>query len=153
MKRTLRSQQSTRGASFIELLMAGLILTIGLMALVQIWTFSFRVTTNSDDLSNGYTLGSQRMESIRVQGFASAPEGATTLYYDGNQNAVAENSASKRYRVTTTIVSDFVSSGTAGQSGAVPADNALRTVTIAVTRLVDSYALYSTSTYLVKEGV
>lgn len=135
----------------MELMIAGMLLSIGLMAVVGLWEFSFRVTANTDDMGVAYNLGRQAMESVKVSGFTSAAEGSTTAYYDGTQATVSASSA--RYSVTTNIVSDTVSSGTAGVAGAVPSDTALRTVTITVTLYSTSQTLYQTNTYLAKGGV
>lgn len=156
MKIPVKRRQSEHGGSFVELMVAGLLLSIGLMAIVNLWTFSFRVTTNTDDIGIGYQLGRQAMERVKMSGFSSASEGSTTNYYTGDQALTTSSSSTRRYAVTTNIVSDQVTSGTPGVAGAVPADGALRTVTITV-QLIEGgqvvRTLYQTTTYLVRAGI
>jgi len=126
------------------------------MAIANLWTFSFRVTTNTDDITIGYQLGRQAMERVKMAGFSAASEGSSTNYYTGDQVLTSSTSPTRRYAVTTNIVSDQVTSGTSGVAGAVPADGALRTVTITV-QLIEGgqvvRTLYQTSTYLAKAGI
>ena len=141
-----------RGITFVELLVAGLILAIGFMGIVQVWVYSFTVTTSSDDSSIAYNLGRQAIERTKTSGFASAPEGTVTAYYSGNQESQGSASTS-RYTVTTSIVSDLMQSGTAGQTGGVPSSYALRNVTVTVTLTSGGSTLYRTSTYLCRAGI
>lgn len=145
-------RQLQHGGSYVEILVAGLLLSIGVMAIVNVWRFSFVVTTRNDEMSVAYILGRRAMENVKIAGFSSAAEGSTTLYYDGLQNQVASSSSSARYAVTTSVVSDIVKSGTSGVAGAVPANTALRTVTIVVSR-VGGGELYRTTTYLARAGI
>jgi Tfp pilus assembly protein PilV len=133
------------------LLVAGLLLSIGLMAIVQTWTYSFFVTASSDDSTVAYNLGRQAIERTKTSGFDAAPEGVVNVYYNGNQTQTS--SSISRYTVRTTIVSDIVKSGTAGATGAVPDPYALRSVTTRVTLTTGGSVLYQTSTYLCRAGI
>lgn len=141
-----------RGAALIELMVASLLLTIGIMALVNMWVFSMRLTIQTDDKAIAYNLGRQAMERVKMAGFTNAAEGTSTTYYNGNQVQQA-GAGTARFSVTTSVVSDSVKSGTAGQAGAVPADAALRTVTITVRLVNGGTTQYTTSTYLVRAGI
>ena len=147
----LNTKRSRRGITFVELLVAGLLLSIGLMAIVQTWTYSFFVTASSDDSAIAYNLGRQAIERTKTSGFDAAPEGTSNVYYNGNQTQTS--SSNSRYTVRTTIVSDIVKSGTAGQAGAVPDAYALRSVSIRVSLTSGGSVLYQTSTYLCRAGI
>ncbi|MCC6730691.1 MAG: prepilin-type N-terminal cleavage/methylation domain-containing protein [Chthonomonadales bacterium] len=153
MKTKRRRRQSLRGFTFVELMVAAVLLGIGLMAVVGLWRFSFEVSVQTDDMGAAYLLGRRAMEAVKMTGFADTAEGAATLYYSGAQAQVAQGSGSERYRVITQVVSDAVSSGTAGVAGAVPADGALRTVTISVALVSSGETLYQTRTHLARAGV
>ncbi|MCL5283866.1 MAG: prepilin-type N-terminal cleavage/methylation domain-containing protein [Armatimonadetes bacterium] len=141
------------GFTFIELMVAAVVMTIGLMGLINLWIFSFQVTTNTDYTGISYNLGRQAVERTKMLGFANAPEGTSTTYYDGDQNQVGSGSGSAVYKVTTSIVSDSVQSGSPGQPGAVPSDTALRTVTVTVTVISTGKVVYQTNTYLARGGI
>lgn len=151
-RRTLFVRRS-RGAGLIELLVASLLLSIGLMGLVNTWLFSFRVTQNTDDKGIAYNLARQTIEHVKMTGFSSTGEGAATSYFDGNQVATTSSSSAVRYKVTTSVVSDIIQSGTAGVSGAVPGQEALRTVTVMVQTVSPAQTLFTTKTYLVRAGI
>lgn len=149
MKIRGKRRKSEHGGTFVEIMIAGLLLSIGMMALVNVWLFAFRVTTNTDDKVIAYNLGRQAMERVKMAGFSSAAEGTTIQYFTGDQ---AQVTSGYRFKVTTYIVSDQVSSGTPGTAGAVPADSALRTVTVTVQLHPTNETLYQSSTYLVRAG-
>jgi len=151
MKIRGKRRQSEYGGTFVEIMVAGVLLSIGLMGLVNVWLFSFRVTTNTDDKVIAYNLGRQAMERVKMAGFTSAAEGSSDEYYTGDQ-VLTPSGGTWRFRVTTNIVSDQVKSGTPGVAGAVPADTALRTVTITVRLVGTAEILYQTTTYLVRAG-
>lgn len=143
-------RKSRRASTYIEALVAGLLLAVGMMALVNVWAFSLRVTVNTDDESIAYNLGRFALERVKQSGFAT-PEGTSATYYDDNQNVVSQ--AAARFQVTTGVVSDLVKSGTPGQSGAVPANGALRTVTVTVDYASGGGTLFQENTYLARGGI
>lgn len=151
--KTHRNKRTAQGITLVELLIASLLLAIGLMGLINAWIFSYNITTSSDDLGVAYNLGRYAMEQVKMNGFSGQPEGTVTKYYDGSETQVAQTSPSNRYTVTVSVVSDAVKSGTAGQAGAVPADNALRTVNVTVKLSGTNTILYQTGTYLVRAGI
>lgn len=151
MKTAYTRRQSFRGTTLVELLMAGLLLSIGMMGLVGTWVFSFRVTANTDDMAIAYNLGRAAVEDIKRYGFPNAPEGTTTTYYNGNQSSVSQDSS--RFTVVSSLVSAAVKSGSSGVSGAVPADSTIRTVTVTVTLTSTGASLYTTTTYMVRAGI
>ena len=142
-----------RGAGLIELLVASLLLCIGIMGVVNTWAFSFRVTQNTDDKGIAYSLARQAVERIKMTGFYNTAEGSSVSYYNLNQASVSSSSTSAYFKVTTSVVSDSVQSGTAGVSGAVPANEALRQVTVTVQNNSTGSTVFSTKAYLVRAGI
>jgi len=149
----IAGRPNQRGFTFVELLVAAMLMSISLMALVNIWAFSYRMTADNDDRGIAYNIGRITIETVKVAGFTNAVEGSTTTYYDAYEAVRATAASPARFRVVTSIVSSAVKSGTIGAAGAVPADTAYRTVTITVTRLTDSKTLYTTGSYLVRAGI
>ncbi len=147
-----RRRRCQAGISIVELLVAGLLLSMGLAACVKLWMFSYLVTTDTDKVGISYNLGRQALEQVRASGFTGASEGATIAYYSGAP-ALVGSSTGAAYKVTTTIVSTAVSSGTAGSTGAVPSSSALRTVNVSVQDVSNTTTLYSTHTYLTRGGI
>ena len=151
-RRGRRSRRS-RGAGLVELMVASLLLVIGIMGLVNTWAFSFRVTRNTDDKGIAYSIARQLVERIKMSGFTSTAEGTTTAYYTPNQAATSSTSTTAYFKVTTSVVSDMIQTGTAGVVGAVPKPEALRTVTVTVQTLSPLTTVHTTRTYLVRAGI
>jgi Tfp pilus assembly protein PilV len=153
MKYRNRYFRRRRGSSFIEVMVAGIIISIGVMALVSMWSFSYRMTMKSEDTGMSYVLARQATEAARIQGFTSAAEGTATTYYSGGFSVVSGDSASARYKVVTSVTSSAVSSGTIGQAGAVPATTAIRTVSVTVSLKSTNEVMHRMATYLVSGGI
>ena len=152
--RMAKSPRSHRGSTFFEVLIAALILGIGLAATVSLWSFSYRITGQASDKSQGYSLARQTMEQIRETGFFNTPEADIASpnihYFDGTCTNVDSTPTKAKYKVTSSVVSDLLVSGV---SPAKPANGALRTVTVNVTLAADGTSVYSTSTYLARAGI
>jgi Tfp pilus assembly protein PilV len=146
-------RKSERGFSYVEILVSALLMSIGLMGLLNTWLFSFRISMNTDDSAIAYSLGRFSLERVKMTGFVASEEGTTNSYYSGNEVATTAGSATCRYKVTRTLTSSAVTAGTIGVSGAVPADNALRTLVVTVRMYSTNAILYSTTTYLARAGV
>jgi len=123
------------------------------MGVVNTWAFSFRVTQNTDDKGIAYSLARQAVERIKMTGFTNTAEGTTVSYYNLNQAAASSGTTQAYFKVTTSVVSDLIQSGTAGVSGAVPTNEALRMVTVTVQNASTSTTLFSTKAYLVRAGI
>ena len=145
-------RRTRRGITFVELLVAALLMSIGVMGLVGTWAFSYRVTEKTDSVGMSYNVGRMVLEQYKLMGF-SAPEGPAAFYYNGDGQGVSSTSSARRYRVDVQITSDVVNSGTAGQSGAVPNQYALRDLTINVIYLPSGETLWQTHTRRVKAGI
>ncbi len=135
------------------MLVAGLLLTIGVMALFQVWAFSYHVSANTYKDAIAYNMGRLAVEQVKSQGFPNAPEGTVDVYFDAAENVVPSTSAKAMYHVTTSIVSDKVTGGTPGQAGAVPDNAANRSVDVTVRDTATGSTLYSTHTRLVRGGI
>ena len=146
-------RKSESGFSYVEILVSALLMSIGLMGLLNTWLFSYNITTNTDDSAISYSLGRYALERVKMIGFQSATEGTSNLYYSGNEASVSAGSSTCRYTVNTSVTSDMVQSGTIGVAGAVPKDNAIRTVVITVKMYSTNAVLYRTTTYLARAGV
>lgn len=151
MKQPMSRRQCRRGMALVEVLIAGFILSIALMGMCSLWSFTQVLTIRTDDTGIAYNLGRQAVEQVKMAGFAGAPEGTAVTYFDGNQATSTQQAA--RFRVTCSITSNLVKSGTSGAAGAVPADNALRTVSVTVTQLPTGQVAYQTQTFLVRAGI
>jgi Tfp pilus assembly protein PilV len=144
MKLPGKRRQSRRGTSFIEVMVAGLLLSIGIMALVQVWAFSYRVTVNTDDKTLSYNLGRRAMEEVKKNFLVARYDpanmlGTTTAYYSGTGEKLTGASGAQ-YSVTTAVVTD----------GATPP---LYTASVKVNVISTGAVQYSTGTYLVKQGI
>jgi|YelNatPaOPRAMG01_1025707.scaffolds.fasta_scaffold24186_3 Tfp pilus assembly protein PilV len=144
MKTPVNRRKLRQGGTYVEVLVAGALFSIGLMALMNIWLYSFRQTISTDELSVAYNLGGQAMERAKMAGFYNLVEGSTTNYYDGNQNLTQQGASNAVYYVTTTVTSNPPGHPL----------NALLTVTINV-GLVSSpgSTLYTSSEYMVRGGI
>ena len=148
----IKRRRTRRAITFVELLVSALLMSIGVMGLVGTWAFSYRVTENTDNVGMAYNVGRMVLEQVKLQGFA-APEGSQSYYFTGNAAGCKSYDAVCRYVVTSLITSDAVTSGTPGQAGAVPAQNALRTVQLTVRRKDNNATLWTTQTRLVRAGI
>ena len=146
-----KGRRARRGLSYVEVLMSGLILSIGVMGLVGMWSFAFNMTVRTDQMGVAYALSRQALESIKAEYVRNVKANPAydpasmvrdlTTYYDGNQTAVSEGSPNKQYAVRTVIAM--------AQSG----NPALYGATVTVRRVQDNQVLYSSNTYLVKAGI
>jgi len=147
-----------RGVTYIEVMVAALILAVSLCAMASMWYFSFNMSGNTDSKGVAYAIGRHALEEVKENGFRYAAEGTTTLYYDnsgGGESTTQQNSSF--YQVTVVVTSDKLSTSDSGAS--VPADDALRSVVVTVTLLQAQGSMptgtvvYTTGTYLARSGV
>jgi Tfp pilus assembly protein PilV len=143
-----------RGTSFIEVLVAACVFASCLSAMVGMWYFSYGITSKTIDRAVAYNLERQKMETIKQTGFYNTPEYLSASpdvhYYDGNATNLDNTPTSARFKVTTTVVSDLI---VTGSSPVAPADNALRTVTITVTLVNGGTTLCQAKSYLARAGI
>lgn len=148
------ARRISRGLSLLEVLVAMLVVGVTAASLVSMWYFGYNVASDADDVTMAYNLARENLESIKETGFyntAEAPASSPVIYYyDPTGASQAAGSSSRRYEVTITVVSDKTQSGS---SPVQPAADALRTVTITVTRITDSSTLCTLTSYLARNGV
>lgn len=136
----------------IEALVASLIMSTCVAAIVSAFSFSSNMTSLAADTGVAYNLARQTMEAVKQTGFANTAEASvaspTATYYDGSMNSVASASLA-RYKVTLSVVS---SATIAGSNPVKPATTALRTVTIIVTLQASGVQLSRMDSYLVNNG-
>ena len=140
--------------SFIEVLVAALILVSCLAAVCSTIIFTYKMSAQTVDKALAYNLARRQMETIKETGFyntaellSSAPQ---TDYYDGNFTLMNNTPTVARYKVVTTVTSDFIVSAS---SPIRPADNALRDVRITVYQNGTTTVLYQLATYLCRDGI
>ena len=144
MKIRGKHRKLERGSIFLEMLVAGLLMSIGIMAMMNVWLFSYRVTQNTDDIAISYNLGRQSMEQAKMQGFYNLAEGNSTTYYNGTQVLVDSTSGDARFKLTRVVSSN----------PAWPNDASVRTITVTVAlKSTPATPLYATSTFLVRAGI
>lgn len=141
----LRNSSGQKGTTLIEVLIAGLILAVGIMGVVNLWAVSFRLTLNTTDIGIAYNLGRQAVERTKQSGFRGAHEGTIVTYYTAT-GEIAPSRDQSRYVVTITVQSDPVENGS-------PGPNSVRIVRATVTLRVTGDLLYATATYLVRGGI
>ena len=139
-----------RGFSMIEVLVAALIVSVSLAAMISTWYVSMNMTTATSDQGIAYNLARQTIEQIKGTGFsntAEAPAGTPVIhYYDGSEVNKDSTPSAARYKVSTTVVSSALVSGS-------PDPFALRTVTVTVTLYPAGTVLCQCATSLTRGGI
>ena len=140
--------------ALMEVLVAALIVGSSLAALVSAWRFSYFLTIRTDDKGIAYSLARQTVETVKQTGFTNTAEitvaAPVVHYFNAQEQNLDAAPASARYKVSLSVVSDALVSGS---SPATPTPDALRTVTVTVTLLQTGETLYQTSAYLARAGV
>jgi len=141
-----RNRRCLRGVTYIEVLIASLVVSLSLAAMSSLWYVSYRISAKTDGQGVSYSIGRHALEEIKQTGFANTSEGTTTRYYNKAGSESAIQTPDSVYSATTSVTSDQL---IAGQ----PANSALRTVAITVTQISGNQVLYSTTTYLARAGI
>jgi prepilin-type N-terminal cleavage/methylation domain-containing protein len=143
-----------RGVTLIEILVASLIVSVCVASLTSLWSFSYTLTTRTYDQDAAYALARNTLEAIKQTGFtytAEAPTNAPVVhYYKADMTPTDNNTAAARYKVSASVVSDLIVSGS---NPVQPANNALRTVTVTVALYPGGQTIYQSGTYLVRAGI
>ena len=143
VSRSWTQTQRRSGFTIIEALVAVLITSMSVAALVSLWNFAFRITTRADNQGVAYSIGRHSLEQIKQSGFDFAPEGASTVYCDAQGNEHQARQAGDAFQITTNVASQ----------GPYPSYDATRTVTLTVVLLTTGEQLYQSGTLLVKAGI
>ena len=93
------------GFTLIEVLVAIVILTVGLLGMASMTGVIIRGNKLSNDLTTATTLAQDKMEDIRRLGYSGTPTSDTTV--TENYNSISDYAAYKRVTVT-----DVYTSGT-----------------------------------------
>jgi len=153
-----------RGVHLAEVLVASLILSVSLAAIVSMFVFGFKITQRSDDTSIAYNISRQELERIRSEGFKNTIivrdsggavtsrglDGTETLYF-GSTGTKLVDSTGAAYSMSITVTSDKLDTVSGG--GQRPSDDSLRTVIVTVTRLSDNTVVHREGTCLSRSGV
>ncbi len=134
-----------RGLTFIELLVALIILGVALAGLLSLWSFGLRVTGHSQDLGVAYNVARQEIERAKGLSFVFLPEATWTTGYDSLGSPT-----------TTEVPPHFVATVTVHT---IPDENGelntgcLRQVDVTVSARDRDETLFATRTYLTRGGV
>ena len=142
------------GLSYVEVLVASAICVLCMSIMIQLWSFSVLLTVQTTDNAVACDLARQTVEALRETGFTQTPEATASAplvhYFDINTRNMDSTPTAARYKVTTTVVSDYL---VPMSNPATPSGNALRTVTTTVTLVSTAVTLTTMTTYLTREGI
>jgi len=136
------------GISYLETLIAAMLLVITLGAVLSQYVFSYSLTSTTADMGAAYSAGRDAIERVRSQGFYNATEGTTYSYYGYDGAGPYTTQGSNKFKVATKITTDKFVGGTS-----TPADDATRTVLVTVTNATPNTTLYTHGTLLVRAGL
>lgn len=153
MHNRLRGRRRS-GFSYVEVIVASAVCVLCLSIMIQLWSFSVLLTMQTTDNAVACDLARQTVEALKETGFTQtleAPSSAPLVHYFDVQTVNLDSTpTAARFKVTTTVVSDFV---VAGSNPVTPAGNALRQVTTTVTLVSTGVTLTTLTTYLSREGI
>ncbi len=132
-----------RGLSFIELLVAIIILGLALAGLIGLWTFGYNATRRSQDIAAGYNIARREIERQRNIGFEIAPEATITQGYDGAGAPVTE------YPHFVAVSTMHTLPDVTGQINIT----CLRRLDVQVTATDRNEVVFSTATYFTRGGI
>ncbi len=142
------------GLSYVEVLVASAICVLCMSIMIQLWSFSVLLTVQTTDNAVACDLARQTVEALKETGFTQTPEAPTSAplvhYFDIGTHNLDSTPTAARYKVATTVVSDYT---IPASNPVLPAGNALRTVTTTVTLVSTGVTLTTLTTYLSREGI
>jgi len=154
MNALYQQKRRRKGVTYIEVLIASLVLAISMAAIVQMWYVSYNLSATDDLKGIAYSIGRRRVEAARETGYYNIPlsPASTTYYYDSTGGSESTTkSSSSLYQATVTVSCDQTTTDSNGNT--VVADTGLMTVTVSVSMIGGSSTLYSTTTYLSRAGL
>ncbi len=150
----VRNAGSRAGVTYMEVLCASAVCVLSLSVMIQLWAFSMQFSARTTDTAIACSLARQTIETLKETGFsqtAEAPASAPLVHYFDIATGNMDNSSNTaRYKVSTTVVSDFT---VPASNPVAPAANALRTVTVTVSLAQLGTQLTTITTYLTREGI
>ena len=94
-----RHMKNEKGFTLLEVLIAILILSVGLLGMASLTVAIIHGNKFSNDMTTATTLAQDKMEDIRRLGYSGTP--ATTTTDTENYNSITDYAAYKRVTVTT----------------------------------------------------
>ena len=144
------------GVTFIELLIATLIMVMALMGLMSLWVVAFSFTAQSSDTGAGYNLGRLEVERMKDIGFFYASDGTQTRFFKQTSSGTTEvaSAAGADFQVTTSVTTGHLTSNNDAsfQLAASASDQEMRRVRVTVTALRVKEVVFDTVTYLSRGG-
>jgi Tfp pilus assembly protein PilV len=142
--------------TFIELLVATLLMVMALMGLMSLWVVAFSFTAQSSDTGAGYNLGRLEVERMKDIGFFYATDGTQTRFFKQTSAGVTEvaSAAGADFQVTTSVTTGHLTgnSDASFQRAASASDQEMRRVRVTVTALHPQEVVFDTVTYLSRGG-
>jgi prepilin-type N-terminal cleavage/methylation domain-containing protein len=132
------------GLTFIELLVALLLLAVALSGLMGLWTFGFNTTRHSQDLGVGYNVARQEIERAKNIGFLLLPEAEWTTTYDGLGHVTTETPPHFTAHAAVHTIPDA-----SGQTNS----SCLRTLYVRVNAREGNEVVFESTTYLSWGGI
>jgi prepilin-type N-terminal cleavage/methylation domain-containing protein len=133
-----------RGLTFVELMVALLLLAVALSGLMGLWTFGFNTTRHSQDLGVGYNIARQEIERAKNIGFLLLPEAEWTTIYDGLGHVTTDTPPHFTAHSTVQTIPDA--------NGQVNT-NCLRTLHVQVNAREGGEVVFESTTYLSWGGI
>lgn len=144
------------GVTFIELLVATLIMVMALMGLMSLWVVAFNFTVQSSDTGAGYNLGRLAVERMKAIGFFYATDGTETHFFKQTSSGTIKvtSAAGADFQVTTNVTTGHLTgnSDASFQLAASASDQEMRRVRVTVTALRTQEVVFDTVTYLSRGG-
>jgi hypothetical protein len=150
-----------KGVSLIELLMACLVSTLGVVGLFSSWTFCSSIILSQRTTTVAYQLARANLEDAKVLGFPNLPLGTldvartqatltdSPVYFDADGNKLGGSSGAYYSVVRQTVDKNIsVSGSTYTLSG-----KSIRAVTVTVKRVGSNESILTMGTNLAKDGV
>ena len=135
-----RRRRRERGMTFVELMVASLMLGVSLAGIASAWYFSFRVTHTSDEVATAYAAARRSLELARRGGYFFIASGSRTDWYNVSGQPTDEPNAYFEALVKTT------------QGPAIYGHLTPKEVKVYVIRIADEEVLAQTRSYIVLGG-
>lgn len=149
-----RVYRRRRGVTYVEVLVASLILTVCVAGIVHMWYMAFNLSVQTDQQGIGYAVGRRGIEKVKQTGFYNTPlsPATTTYYYDATgANESTTSSSSTVFKMTIAVSCDQTTTDSNGNT--IVADTGVLTATVTVSLNATGKTLYSSSTALARAGI
>ncbi|MCS6859008.1 MAG: hypothetical protein NZT92_01655 [Abditibacteriales bacterium] len=158
MRRHIGRVTRCAGVSFIEMIVAVLLLGTALLGMIALWTVALSFTVDSSDTGVAYNLGRHAMERLKEKGFyyLRDDQDTETRYYKETDTGVTQLSSSQgadfrvRQRVRTGNLTG--SSDSTFVASSVDGEGDLRRLHVTVYDQSTGAVLFDSVSYLAKGG-